>query len=177
MVNPPHTPTLRNSIHECCWQQLVTNPMQNDPTIFVRKVPMVVDHCSIVNSRVIPYRMMAPQAPPKPTKIRLRIMVIAGLLIFSHVYAFIIERLGYGVVTRTSKGIATKYAFEGQPSPFEGPVFLNGFNGVLRTCGGITTCRGCEWGYAVAIKGNEFQHYPLQDFFQGHCCGSCALSC
>lgn len=54
-----------------------------------------------------------------------------------------LKQLGYGVIATSSPWIATKYSFNGQPSPFEQSVFPKSFQGVLGAGRGVAaSCRG-----------------------------------
>ena len=41
------------------------------------------------------------------------------------------------IIPASSPRVARHYPFDGQPSAFEGPVFLQGFKAVVGACGGI----------------------------------------
>ena len=66
------------------------------------------------------------------------------------------------VISAPTPRVAAEDAFQGQPTPFERAIFLDGFYRVLRTCGRIATGGRGEGGDAVAIKPDKAEHNACQ---------------
>ena len=60
------------------------------------------------------------------------------------------------VVARSSKGVATQNAFQGEPGSFKWTVFYNGLFGVLRAGGGVAAGRRCERRDALLVEFYEY---------------------
>ena len=79
--------------------------------------------------------------------------------------------LRHRVVARTSPGVATQDAADGQVQSFEGAVLADGFDGILRAGGG-EAARGAQHGRDAAlveVDGHEQQ--PRQQTFHGRASG------
>lgn len=57
-------------------------------------------------------------------------------LLFSGAFYFCL----HGIVAAASPGMAAQDATNGAPCPFEGAVFADGFDGILRACRREATC-------------------------------------
>ena len=80
--------------------------------------------------------------------------------------------LRYGVVSGAAPGVAAEYAFQGKPAAFEGTVFAEGFQGVLRACGREPAARRGEWRDAEPVEmyqqDERGRQHPLDDFSGFH---------
>jgi len=54
VVNPPQIPTVAIRSHGDWLHELTRSPMQKEPMMFVRKVPMFVDQSRAVKANVMP---------------------------------------------------------------------------------------------------------------------------
>ena len=66
--------------------------------------------------------------------------------------------LGYRVVAAAAPRVAAENALECKPSPFEGSIFLDGLDGILRAGGRIAASGRCEWRYQVTVYPDKAQH-------------------
>lgn len=75
VVNPPQNPTAA-SRYQSPLDKAITTPINSEPMAFVVMVAISDDIARCVASSEIPYRAMLPNAPPVPTNIKSRIMII-----------------------------------------------------------------------------------------------------
>lgn len=77
---------------------------------------------------------------------------------------------GHRVVAVAAPGVATQNAPHGEPRAFEGAVFAQRLDGVLRTGGGVATRRGCVGRDEAAIEADgrdEQQRQPVEQGVHG----------
>lgn len=73
--------------------------------------------------------------------------------------------LRHRVVAAASPGVTTQYAANGEIKSFDGAIFLQRFDGVLRTGGGEAACRRCKRGDASLIKSDRSDEQTRKKFF------------
>lgn len=70
------------------------------------------------------------------------------------------------VIAASAPWIAGQYPFKGEPTAFEWPVFLEGFNTVIRAGGGVSTRSADEWRQSVLVDFDEKDQKKGQSFFE-----------
>ena len=73
--------------------------------------------------------------------------------------------LRHRVVTASSPRVTTQYAANGEVKSFDGAIFLQRFDGVLRTSGSEAACRRRKRGDASLIKSDGSDEQTRKKFF------------
>ena len=81
---------------------------------------------------------------------------------------FMCHRSGHGVVAAASPGVTAQYAPDGQVQAFQRAVFLDGFDGILRTGGGETAGRRKHGRNEPLVKADGQNEQAFEHGKQGY---------
>ncbi len=79
--------------------------------------------------------------------------------------------LFYRIVASFGERMTAHNSPESHPTPFEGPIFSDCLNSILRTCGIKTTCRWKKRGYVPTIQCYAYNKDMLHDDQTNTCRG------